>query len=699
MPTTHLFRTTLSLLLLATLLSTTSVSASNKVQRIVERADELYERAVYSAAIRSYLHAVQLGARNEHVSRRLGDSYLKLGDVRSAEPWFSDLVKYLESTEGDVLAYAEVLKALERYEESEEMICSYYCDREPEAWVDHRSDIARVQALRSRSSNFVVKNLAINTEADEFSPAWHGNGHVLFSSNRPRMANLPVVDGWTGEPFACLYVADRNQTGELTLPRQLPGLFDNWSNQGPATVAGDGTMYYSANSRKERNGNADLEIHKAVYKGGINWQAAGRVVLPGWNGSAFHPSLSPNGRSMVFASDAGMGPGGTDLYITHWERGEWTVPVPLAGAVNSPANELFPFYGPEGDLYFSSNGHVGLGGYDIFRAQPDGKGGFGEPMNLGVPVNSGRDDLGLIIDRSGRNGYFTSNRPGGAGGDDLYMFRLTGPMVDMPYLLTGVVFTEEGRPYRSGLRVELLNEHGEVQDSSMTDTKGVYSFEIDAGRELLIRARATDLLVPTQAVSAMPGERRAIVRDLVLLNSADLWVAGQVIGKDTRKAPAELEVTLLNTSTMQTDTKRSGTHGCFVERLTPGEPYSAIFTAPGYFTQELHITHGQQRNGLIDLGSDKAMELEPWRPHELHSLPLEGHSVVTAIERLAERMLWNPMALIEFSARTAAAEEAAAMLASAGIQRERIRFGESSTEGELLFRLLVSDHLPGSTLR
>jgi hypothetical protein len=687
-----------SLVILTTLLLTLSAFAGERVRRAVERGDELYERHVYSAAIRSYLHAVKLGARNEHVSRRLGHSYLMLGNARAAEPWFSDLVKYLGCTEEDVLTYGEVLKALERYEDHEDLICGYYCDREPDAWAEHRSMMAQVRSLRSRSSNFVVKNLAINTEADEFSPAWHGNGHVLFSSSRPRTVKLPVLDGWTGEPFTCLYVADRSSTGDLAEPRILVGLFDNWSNQGPATVASDGTMYYSRNGRKERNGQADLEIHRAVHKGGINWQADGHVVLPGWTGSAFHPSLSPTGRTMVFASDNGTGPGGTDLYITHLERGQWTVPVPLSGAVNSPANEVFPFFGPDGDLYFSSNGHVGMGGYDIYRAKADGKGGFGEPMNLGMPVNSSSDDLGFIIDRSGNNGYFTSNRPGGMGGDDLYSFRLAGPMVDMPYLLEGTVFTQEGRPFRYGLVVELLNELGEVLDSTYTDTKGRYSFEIDPRGDLLIRARASNYLAPTQHVAATPGAQRAIVRDLVLMSSAELWVAGTVIGRDSRKPPADVEITVLNNSTYQTSTQKLGFFGGFVQQLQPGEPYSIILSAPGYFTQELPITSGEQQKGLIDLGLNKALELEPWDPKELFILPVDGPAVERTVERIAERMQWHTRAVIEFTANNAHTQKAAYLLVTAGIAKERIRFADDNDAGGSTFRLLKND-TPGGAFR
>lgn len=656
-----------------------SLTTGDRVLRSVERADGHFERSAYRWAIADYLRAVELGARNEHVCRQLGRSYLMVGDAQAAEPWYRELVKYLERTPADVVAYGEVLRSLERYDEYEQLMCEHLCLDDPAGWARQQALLVEVRSLHSRSSNFKVENLELNTSNDEFAPAWHGNGHVLFSSNRPRNGGLPVVDGWTGAPFTCLYVADREPNGILTEPRLLPGVFDNWSNQGPACSTADGTLYYSGNGARRTSGPGTLEIHRADHKGGIHWKEAGNVVLTGWTQAAFHPALSHDGNTMVFGSDAPGGAGGTDLYITRWKDKAWTNPESVKGFVNTAGNELFPFLDSHGNLYFSSNGHPGMGGFDVFRAEADGDGGFGLPVNLGMPLNSGGDDLGFIVDRSGRNGYFASNRAGGKGGDDLYSFRLMGPMEPVPFLLAGTVRDQEGRPYRSGVMVLLANEHGIALDSVMSDTKGAFQFEMDPLHKLTLHARSGALQAPVQPVAAEPGMQRVVVRDLVLLDTTEPWVAGALVDARTFRPITHGEVALVNTDTYQSNAQQVGPHGEFRQRIQSGETYDLVCSATGYFTRVL--TLGKQNDkAAMDAGLLQPLAMEPWVPEEALLLgqgqEVDAHDVMA----LAERLLLNPTAILHFVARTGVTEQVTLALVDHGVPAERIAFGQGQAD-------------------
>jgi hypothetical protein len=659
------------LLVLLLLLSQPPMQAAERVQRLVHRADEAFARLAYREALDLYLQAATKAGPNEHLDRQVGHCYLRLGRPAEAEPWLGRSVKYLHRTDADVLAYAEVLRALERYDEYAQWMELVSTTSDATATDRTRLAVEEVNRLRSTSTHFVVEPLAINSAHDEFSPAWHGNGQVIFSSNRPRISTLAVRDGWTGEAFSCLYIADRRTNNTLDEPRLLDGLFDNYTHQGPAAVGADAALYYSTSTSGSEG--SQLRIHRAVYKGGINWQAAGDVQLEGWNASAFHPTLSADGLQMVFASDASAGPGGVDLYTTRWEAERWTPPVALAAPVNSPGNEVFPYLASDGVLYFASNGHPGLGGFDIFRCEPDGQGGFLPPQNLGLPINSSRDDLGFIVDRSGKNGYFTSNRPGGAGGDDLYAFRLTGDLQPAPYLLTGAVLLTDGEPYRSGTWVYLQDAAGTRLDSVVSDTKGAYRFAISPRSDLWLEAS-----VPGHVGGAVPVGRpdplqRAVLCDLPLVDEEGLWVDGLVVDAATGLPLDDATVTVTNATTFHSTTLRTARPGLFRMRVASNESYLVSVGRAGYFTTGTEVHTTGLRDGLLSLDDAPALRLERMQLE----MPLPQCSTAACTQLLADRLGWNPELSVELWSsgpeHAAALQAVVAGLEAEGLRRSRVK--------------------------
>lgn len=657
-------RTRFPLLVLLLLLSQPPVQAAERVQRLMTRADGAYARLAYHEALQLYLEAARKAGPNEHLDRQVGRCYLRLGRPAEAEPWLGRAVKYLQRTDADVLAYAEVLRALERYEEYAQWMQELPAPADANAEEQRRLALEELHRLRGSSTHFVVEPLAINSAHDEFSPAWHGNGQVIFSSNRPRISTLAVRDGWTGAAFSCLYIADRRTDNTLDEPRMLDGVFDNFNHQGPAAVGADAALYYSTNSK----GSDGMRIHRAVYKGGINWQAAGDVQLEGWNAAAFHPTLSADGLQMVFASDAGDGTGGVDLYRTRWEVDRWTQPTPLAAPVNSSGNEVFPYLAPDGVLYFASNGHPGLGGFDIFRCAPDGEGGFLPPENLGLPINSSRDDLGFIVDRSGKNGYFTSNRPGGAGGDDLYAFRLTGDLQPAPYLLSGAVLLDDGEPFRSGTWVYLQDAAGTRLDSVVSDTKGAYRFAISPRSDLWLQASVPGRLGGAVPVGRPDPLQRAVLCDVPLVDETVLWVDGIVTDAATGLPLADATVNVTNATSFHSTTVRTARPGLFRVRVASNEDYVVSVSRPGYFTTGTEVHTDGRRDGLVTLDAAEVLRLERMQLQ----VPLPQCSTAPCVQQLAERLGWNPELSVELW--SSGPEHAAALQAVvAGLEAEGLR--------------------------
>ncbi len=279
-----------------------------------------------------------------------------------------------------------------------------------------------LKSLGNRATFFNAQ--AINTPYLEFSPTFYLNGVVYVSSRNQ--------GGWkdknTGEAFYQLYYSEALSSGALTKPYSFSPQINSHLHEGPAAFSPEGdVMYFTRNNIQQGVSKADeagivrLKIYQA-RKGALEWEKI--TELP-FNSSAYscaHPTLSSDGSRLYFASDMPGGFGGMDIFYSKKIDGNWTTPVNMGPEVNTPKNEIFPFIFNDKILFFSSDGHQGMGGLDI-RAW-DISGSWKETIPLDPPFNSEADDLGLIFNALGNKGYFSSARNGGAGQDDIYYFEL-----------------------------------------------------------------------------------------------------------------------------------------------------------------------------------------------------------------------------------------------------------------------------------
>lgn len=191
-----------------------------------------------------------------------------------------------------------------------------------------------------------------------------------------------------------------------------------------------------------------LEILMAQQDNSGNWSAPKALPFNSRNYNTAHPSLSADGAMLFFASDRPGGFGGKDIYVSQRSGSTWSAPINLGPNVNTEGDELYPHYHANGNLYFASNGHLGLGGLDVFRTANLGKEGWSPAENMGMPVNSAADDFGLILYPTGEYGFFTSNRDGGTGNDDIYAFQTSKVQLDLAFLnedaSEAVTFTVRG---------------------------------------------------------------------------------------------------------------------------------------------------------------------------------------------------------------------------------------------------------------
>ena len=392
-------------------------------------ADHHYQRMAYAPAAEEYRLAAELGATNEHVAKRLADCYMKLGDTEHAESQYAQVVKYLNVQPIDYYNYAQALKGNAKYAEAETWMDKYLSIAQPEGQSPHSNISDFAKKFTYGMDRFTVRGVSVNTPFCDMAATWNGTQGVIFSSSRNERTGIQRRAAWNDQPFLDLYTADRQPGGDLINARLLAGDVNGPLHEGPAVCDASGNaLWYTRNSAvRGKSGVIQLSILRASRIGN-EWRGAEPFILNNPETSTGHPAISADGRTLMFVSDMPGGHGGTDIYVCKDQGGRWGEPVNLGPAVNSMGNEAFPFLGADGTLYFSSTGLPGLGGLDVFAAQRGEEGSYSVAINLGAPVTGPKDDFAFIIDAAGKNGYFTSNRPGGAGDDDIYTFQMHTPL-------------------------------------------------------------------------------------------------------------------------------------------------------------------------------------------------------------------------------------------------------------------------------
>jgi outer membrane protein OmpA-like peptidoglycan-associated protein len=264
-------------------------------------------------------------------------------------------------------------------------------------------------------------------------------------------------------------------------------------HEGPATFTVDGnhiifTRNNFLNSKYKQSSDKinKLKLYTADLEGN-EWHNVRELPFNSDEYSTGHPSLTKDNSHLYFASDRPGGFGGTDIYVAKFENGTWSEPVNLGPEVNTPGNELFPFVDEFGYLYYSSDGKGGLGGLDIFYAKMNTPVDAYKSVNIGAPINSNKDDFGIMTDGERREGYFSSNRRKGGNDDDLYRFVREGPLYPCQELAVQVMdaLTKEAQ---RGVLIELSSKKSEAESRQLkTDEEGKIKFCLDAEEDFVLR--------------------------------------------------------------------------------------------------------------------------------------------------------------------------------------------------------------------
>lgn len=463
----------------------------------IERGDEAFSTHMYDIAKDHYERA--LGSIREqrdiaYVNYQLGYCYKMLGNSLKAENHFKVAVEnYVQGAiRPDVLLfYADALRMNGKYEDAIE-IYEEYLKINPN---DHRA----INGLKScklvpqwinRPTRHRVTNMSrLNSAHLDFSPTWASRDFRVIYFTTSREGTLGDRNNYrSGQKFTDIFEIVQDRQGNWGEPQPILGGVNTIEDEGASTVSGRGNEMFFTRCRAGRRVDEPCRIYHAEKRGNA-WGEARPVDFPGFeNYEVGHPALSPNGNVLYFAAETPEGFGGMDLYYsTRTGSGiDFGRPMNLGPNINTSGNEVFPTVRSNGTLYFASEGHPGMGGLDIFKAITDDNGNFIGVENMRYPINSSWDDFGIIFRGDEERGFFTSNRRGGKGGDDIYSFHLPPLQIALNGQVRDTTDMNNIRLIREA-KITLANDEGVVAELSSGST-GSFRYQLEEGQNYNVRA-------------------------------------------------------------------------------------------------------------------------------------------------------------------------------------------------------------------
>ncbi len=477
----------IKLLCIAFVLISTSTFGQTAKQK---RAERQFNNFSFVKSINTYEKLIDTSFNKYYAMRQLGDAYIMLRQPEKALPIYEKVVQQPNVPSEYYFYYAQTLRANGQYEASKEWMKKYRDagnkeDSRVKNFFKHEDLASGI--FNSREKNF-LKKVNFNSKYNDFG-AVVLNDQIVFTSSRDEGVSVKRLYAWDGQPLLDMYQVPMEGASAETI-KKLEGDVNTIQHDGPATFSADGTkMYFSRNNFYE---NKKITNDKGVMLMGIfsaelidgKWTNIKPSNLNNANYIVYHPSLSQDGKKLYFSSDMPGGLGGTDIYVSDVNPdGSLGTPTNLGNIINTEGNESFPFiHSEEGTLYFSSDAHVGAGLLDVFAAVKDENDNIVNVINLGEPLNSEKDDFAYYLSPDGLNGYISSNRKGGMGGDDIYAFTRIPPLT-----LKGRIFDAVNGEPVEGAKVVLARNNGEEIAYFITEEDGYYEHLIDRDKEFVLK--------------------------------------------------------------------------------------------------------------------------------------------------------------------------------------------------------------------
>ena len=612
-------------------------------------ANRAFDNYSYADAVRNYEEFLRNDKKTDPVEQKealekLAYCYRRLQDSKNAERIYAELVeKFPDADSRNILYYAQALASNSKYRDSQRMY-SKYAESQTADLRGRKFTVTYMDMNRfyKDSAMYQVEYLPVNSRQADFSPMYYKGG-LVFVSARAESGIIKRVFNWNQTPFLDLYFVPDTATlkgsretlrsnaaalgGADSREGNTGGLPDNVSedlpkattkaekfsrtlntkyHEGPATFFKDFTKviftrnnYNSGKARKSSDGVNKLKLFIADQKG-KDWGNVKELPFNNNDFSCGHPALSPDDSKLYFVSDMPGGYGGTDIYVVEYNGGQWGTPVNLGKEINTEGNEMFPFVDGNGDMYFASDGHEGLGGLDIFFAELKGGIAYKGVHNLGAPVNSEKDDFGLITDKDRGTGYFSSNRLKGVSDDNLYSFRRTCRPLDII-----VLDAKTGSPIE-GADIRII-KNGANQDMQQTGIDGATKICLEAQTQYDFKAMKEGYATNNILFSTMTQSEKPQMSVSIYLNKSDNTILRGKVKREVNQAPQEgVKVTLRDEKTGAEKTVVTGADGGYEFEVDPNRNYALRAEGDELATNEQAINKNKKNKKKV-VESDLSM--------------------------------------------------------------------------------------------
>jgi outer membrane protein OmpA-like peptidoglycan-associated protein len=528
----------------------------------ISQGDKAYDKAAYAKATGYYEQGLKNDTANYAAWSRLADCYRRLGDSKNAEQAYTKVMNGNAGNANDHYFYILCLLQNQRYTEAKNQISAFTSNNSGDARTEAlEGSLRNLDEFIQKKGSFSVKALNQNTVASDICPVAYENG-IVFISDRGSIQAKKLINSSTDRSFYAPYFAQGTGASfDAAVPFQTNEKNDYHS--GPLAFNSDASLMVLTRSiktngkvTKDDQGVVRLQLLTSA-KGNDGWGIEVGLPFNSTNYSCMHPSLSPDGKTLYFASDMPGGIGGIDIWKSNWDGSTWGTPENLGNKVNSIGDDVFPFITGDNILYFSSNGLPGLGGLDVYSCEYNA-GGWSRAENLGGDINSSNDDFGFSYNTASKTGYFSSNRTTQGLNDDLFFF-------EKLCTNTNVTITDEetGKPV-IGATVKII-ENGADIGNVLTDDSGIINRCLNPSRnyEFISQRDKYNVGKVTLSSSQLAGSNGTVSASIAMKRIPDSIanVEGRVFNADDMSGAAGLTVSLVNKKSGETKTATTDAAG------------------------------------------------------------------------------------------------------------------------------------------
>ena len=585
----------------------------------LKKADAYYEKLSYSYAVDLYEELIGSEVDSPKLQAKIGSCYYYMGNMVKSESYYSSMINSGLAVKEDFFFYAQALKQNGKYTESDQWMSKFNQlatnDIRGLSYINNTSYLDKIQ---KQGVHFEIKNLNCNTPVADFGayPSIDGK-HVYFVSARRKPVLIRYEWTWNATRYLDVFKSNVDALRELNDVSILNKRVNTRFHEGPLCFSPEGNyVYYTRNNiskgkqRKDKKGIQNLQLFRAKVDSLGKWKNEEILPFNSKEYSVGHPTITADGKTLYFVSNMPGGFGGADLYkVAINIDGSLGNAENMGALFNTEGQEMFPWINNKGELFFASNGHIGMGGLDVFVMSLTKNGGYDKLINVGIPINSQNDDFAFTMNNDNVSGYFSSNRIGGKGDDDIYSYVLTKPF-QKKLVVEGIVKDETTGEILSGATVKLINSKGEVISTATADNSGSFLFDVEPEEEYIIAVSGVEKYNDNQrnvSTKNLDAETTELDGNIALSKEVNLSLYCLVTDSKSALPLEEVKITITNNDDQNEFINRLTAKTGDIEKelldkkVSDQLSYIIRLEKPGYLTKVVTFNYTIAQMGRINV--------------------------------------------------------------------------------------------------